>query len=226
MTLDNEPERRPRRRPRYDEDEDYESPRKYTKAYVGKPAPEFEASAWFNGFKRIKLADYRGKYVLLFFWPMDFTFVCPTEIIQFSDKAKDFRAIGCEVLGASIDTQFVHMEYTKKDRKLGGLGKMDIPMISDVDKKISKMYGCLIDEGKDAGVALRATYIIDDKGVIRHISINDLPVGRNIDESLRLVQAFQYTDKYGEVCPAQWNPGDATMKPDDDKQLAAFWQNQ
>lgn len=115
------------------------------------------------------------------------------------------------------------MEYTKKDRKLGGLGKMDIPMISDVERKIAKMYGCLIDEGKDAGVAFRATYIIDDKGVIRHISINDLPVGRNIDESFRLVQAFQYTDKYGEVCPAQWNPGDATLKPDDDKQLAAFW---
>jgi peroxiredoxin 2/4 len=116
------------------------------------------------------------------------------------------------------------MEFTKKDRKLGGLGKMDIPMISDCDKKISKMYGCLINDGPESGVSFRATYIIDTQGIVRHISINDLPVGRNIDEAMRLVQAFQYTDKYGEVCPAQWNPGDPTMKPDDEDQLAAFWQ--
>ena len=167
-----------------------------------------------------------GKYVVLFFWPLDFTFVCPTEIVQFGDRAKDFRAIGCEVIGASIDSHFTHMEYTKKDKKVGGLGKMDIPLIADVTKEISKKYGCLIEDGDDAGIAFRATYIIDDKGILRHISISDLPVGRNVEETLRLVQAFQYTDKYGEVCPASWTPGAATMKPSDEAQLANFWETE
>lgn len=167
-----------------------------------------------------------GKYVVLFFWPLDFTFVCPTEICQYGDKAKDFRAIGCEVLGASIDSHFVHMEYTKKPRSTGGLGKMDIPLIADTTKEIARKYGCLIEDGDDAGIAFRATYIIDDKGILRHYSISDLPVGRNVEETLRLVQAFQYTDKYGEVCPASWTPGAATMKPSDESQLADFWQNE
>jgi alkyl hydroperoxide reductase subunit AhpC len=167
-----------------------------------------------------------GKYVVLFFWPLDFTFVCPTEICQFSDRAKDFEATNCQIIGASIDSHFTHMEYTKKDRKLGGLGKMAIPMVADVSKDIAKKYGCLIEDGDDAGIAFRATYIIDDKGIVRHISINDLPVGRNVDETLRLVQAFQYTDKYGEVCPAQWTPGAATMTPDNEEKLAAFWENE
>ena len=163
---------------------------------------------------------------MLFFWPLDFTFVCPTEIVQYGDRAKDFRAIGCEVIGASIDSHFTHMEYTKKDRKVGGLGKMDIPLVADINKDISKKYGCLIEDDADAGIAFRATYIIDDKGVVRHISISDLPVGRNVDETLRLVQAFQYSDKYGEVCPASWTPGAATMNPRDEAQLANFWANE
>jgi len=163
---------------------------------------------------------------VLFFWPLDFTFVCPTEICQFSDRAKDFEAIGCQVIGASIDSHFTHMEYTKKDRKTGGLGKMAIPMVADVSKEISKKYGCLIEDGGDAGIAFRATYIIDDKGIVRHISISDLPVGRNVDETLRLVQAVQYTDKYGEVCPASWTPGAATMTPDNEEKLAEFWQKE
>jgi len=157
-------------------------------------APNFKAQVWHNGFKSIKLSDYLGKYVVLFFYPLDFTFVCPTEIVQFSDRAKEFREINTEVIGASIDSAFSHMEYTKKDRKKGGLGQMDIPLIADVDKEISKIYGALITEGDDSGVAFRATYIIDTKGVVRHISISDLPVGRNIEEVLRLVKAFQYTD--------------------------------
>lgn len=192
-------------------------------AKIRQPAPYFEAMAWWNGFKKVKLTDFKGKYVVLFFWPLDFTFVCPTEICQFSDKAKNFREIGCEVIGASIDSHFTHMEYTKKERKNGGLGKMDIPMIADITKSISKSYGALIEDGADAGIAFRATYIIDDKGILRHMSISDLPVGRNVEETLRLVQAFQYTDKYGEVCPASWTPGAATMKPDDEAQLANFW---
>ena len=161
-----------------------------TVATVRKAAPEFSAVAYHDGFKNIKLSDYKGKYVVLFFYPLDFTFVCPTEIIQFSDRAKEFREIGAEVIGVSIDSQFSHMEYTKKDRKIGGLGKMDIPLVADVTKSIARSYGCLIEGGEDAGVAFRATYIIDKNLKVRHISISDLPVGRNVDETLRLVKAF------------------------------------
>jgi alkyl hydroperoxide reductase subunit AhpC len=195
-----------------------------SKAVIRRPAPAFDAMSWNNGFKKVKLSDYKGKYVVLFFWPLDFTFVCPTEICQFSDQAKNFREIGCEVVGCSIDSQFTHMEYTRKDRKKGGLGKMDIPMIADITKQIAKDYGCLVDHGDDEGVAYRATYIIDTEGILRHISISDLPVGRNVDEVLRLVKAFQYTDEFGEVCPAQWQPGKKTMKPeaDHEKNAAVF----
>ncbi len=114
----------------------------------------------------------------------------------------------------SIDSVFSHMEYTKKERKVGGLGKLDIPLISDISKNISRSYGCLIDHGEDNGVSFRATYIIDGNQVVRHISISDLPVGRNVDETLRLVKAFQYTDEFGEVCPASWRPGSKTMVAD------------
>jgi alkyl hydroperoxide reductase subunit AhpC len=197
-------------------------------AQVRKPAPYFEAEAYYNGFKKVKLTDYKGKYVVLFFWPLDFTFVCPTEIISFGDKAKEFREIGAEVVGVSIDSKFTHMEYCKKDRKKGGLGKMDIPLLADVTKSISKNYGCLIDEGEDAGVAFRATYIIDGNGILRHQSISDLPVGRNVDEVLRLVKAFKYTDEFGEVCPASWKPGQATIVPDevDSAKNAEYWEKE
>lgn len=182
---------------------------------VRRPAPQFETTAWYNGdFVNVKLSDYKGKYVVLFFYPLDFTFVCPTEIIAFSNKAKEFRNIGVEVLACSIDSKFSHMEYSLKPRKEGGLGGLDIPLLSDVTKKIATDYGCLIQEGDDEGVAFRATYIIDPKGIVRHVSINDLPVGRNPDEYLRLVKAFQYTDVHGEVCPANWQPGQKTMIPD------------
>lgn len=168
-----------------------------------------------------------GKYVVLFFWPLDFTFVCPTEIVQFSDKAKEFRDLGCEVLGCSIDSHFTHMEYTKKDRKKGGLGKMEIPLIADINKQIARDYGCLIEDGDDAGVAFRATYIIDKDQVVRHISISDLPVGRNVDETIRLVKAFQHTDEFGEVCPASWKPGAKTMHANPDSELTQqYWENE
>ena len=152
--------------------------------------------------------------MVLFFWPLDFTFVCPTEIIAFGDAADKFREIGCEVLGCSVDSQFTHMEYCMKPRKQGGLGEMKIPLISDLNKQISKDYGVLIDHGDEDGVAFRGTFIIDKEGILRHISINDLPVGRNPEEILRLVQGFQYTDEHGEVCPAKWKPGEATMHAD------------
>lgn len=184
---------------------------------IRKPAPGFVAPAWYNNdFVNIDIKSYHGKYVVLFFYPLDFTFVCPTEIIAFNNKAKEFREIGCEVIAVSVDSKFSHMEYTLKPRKEGGLGNMDIPLVSDLNKEISKAYGCLCEDG-DVGVSYRATYIIDKKGIVRHSSINDLPVGRNPDEYLRLVKAFLYVDEHGEVCPANWQPGHKTMIPDPKK---------
>ena len=164
--------------------------------------------------------------MVLFFWPLDFTFVCPTEIIQFSDKSPEFKKIGCEVVGCSIDSAFTHMEYCSKPRADGGLGKMLIPLIADVNKDVGKAYGVICDEGDEKGVAYRATFIIDKEGILRHYSINDLPVGRNVDETLRLVKAFQYAEEFGEVCPAQWQPGEATMVADpESNKTIDYWKN-
>ncbi|XP_054715639.1 peroxiredoxin 1-like [Uloborus diversus] len=177
-----------------------------------KPAPDFEGTAVVNGqFKTVKLADYKGKYVVLFFYPLDFTFVCPTEIIAFSERADEFRKINCEVIACSTDSHFSHLAWINTPRKEGGLGKMNIPLLADKNCKISKDYGVY---KEDAGLTFRGLFIIDGDGKLRQITINDLPVGRSVDETLRLVQAFQFTDKHGEVCPAGWKPGDATMKPD------------
>jgi len=181
------------------------------KAFIGKPAPDFKAAAVVDGeFKEVSLSDYKGKYVVLFFYPLDFTFVCPTEIIAFSDRSDEFRKIGCEILAASTDSQFSHYAWINTPRKQGGLGEMKIPLIADTTHSISKDYGVL---KEDQGIAFRGLFIIDAKGVLRQVTINDLPVGRDVDETLRLVQAFQYTDKHGEVCPAGWKPGKDTIKP-------------
>jgi alkyl hydroperoxide reductase subunit AhpC len=167
-----------------------------------------------GSFSELSLADFRGKYLVLFFYPLDFTFVCPTEITAFSDRADEFRAIGAEVVGASIDSKFCHLAWTQRSRREGGLGPMAIPLLADVTKKVASDYGVLLDDGADAGVALRGLFIIDGAGVVRQITINDLPVGRDVDEVLRLVKAFQFTDEHGEVCPAGWTPGAKTMKAD------------
>ncbi|KAF8784464.1 peroxiredoxin 1-like [Argiope bruennichi] len=177
-----------------------------------KPAPYFEGTAVVNGaFKTIKLTDYAGKYVVLFFYPLDFTFVCPTEIIAFSDRVEEFKRINCEVIACSTDSHFSHLAWINTSRKDGGIGKMNIPVLADKSGKISRDYG--VYEEKQ-GIAFRGLFIIDEKGRLRQITINDLPVGRSVDETLRLVQALQFTDKNGEVCPAGWKPGDKTMKPD------------
>ncbi|KAM3147696.1 Peroxiredoxin-2 [Paramecium bursaria] len=193
---------------------------------IRKPAPHFVATAYYKGFKKVSLDQYAGKYVVLFFYPLDFTFVCPTEITAFSDRAEEFRKINTEVIGVSIDSQFSHMKYCKTSREQGGLGDMNIPLLADVSKKISKDYGVLIEDPTDPdnGVAFRGTFIIDTKGILRQYSVNDLPVGRSVDEVLRLVQAFQYVDEHGEVCPAQWQPGKPTMVTDhDSEKLNQFW---
>ncbi len=198
------------------------------KAQIRKPAPNFSATAWSNGkFTKSTLSDYIGKYVVLFFYPLDFTFVCPTEILSFNDYADEFEKNDAVLLGISVDSHYVHREYTLKSREHGGLGPIKIPLLSDLDKSIGKDYGVYLDFSDDAGVNLRGTFIIDRSGILRHSSINDLPVGRNIPEILRLVQAFQYTDRHGEVCPSAWSPGSATLVPDHESdRLQEYWRTQ
>jgi len=176
-----------------------------------KPAPAFKGTAVVNGqFKEISLSDYKGKYVVFFFYPLDFTFVCPTEIIAFSEAADQFRKINTEVIAASTDSHFSHLAWVSQPRKTGGLGDMNIPLLADKTGEIAKAYGVY---KEDEGIAFRGLFIIDDKQNLRQITINDLPVGRSVEETLRLVQAFQFTDVHGEVCPAGWKPGDKTIKP-------------
>jgi len=178
---------------------------------VGKTAPNFAGDAVINGdIKNISLADFKGKWKVLFFYPLDFTFVCPTEITAFSDKIEAFKKLNCEVIGCSVDSAFSHLAWTQQPRNKGGLGEIKFPLLSDLTKKVATDYGCLM----DGAVAFRATYVIDDKDVVQHASINNLSVGRNVDEYARLVEAYQYTAKHGEVCPAGWNNGADTMKPD------------
>ncbi|XP_053435522.1 peroxiredoxin-4 isoform X2 [Nycticebus coucang] len=186
---------------------------------ISKPAPYWEGTAVINGeFKELKLTDYRGKYLVFFFYPLDFTFVCPTEIIAFGDRIEEFRSINTEVVACSVDSQFTHLAWINTPRRQGGLGPMRIPLLSDLTHQIAKDYGVYLE---DSGHTLRGLFIIDDKGILRQITLNDLPVGRSVDETLRLVQAFQYTDKHGEVCPAGWKPGSETIKPED--AMKAWW---
>jgi peroxiredoxin (alkyl hydroperoxide reductase subunit C) len=187
---------------------------------ISKPAPEWEATAVINGtFKPLKLADFRGKYLVFFFYPLDFTFVCPTEILAFNDRVDEFRQIGAEVVACSVDSHFTHLAWINTPRKEGGLGPVQIPLLSDLSHTISKDYGVYLE---DLGHTLRGLFIIDDKGTLRQMTMNDLPVGRSVDETLRLVKAFQYTDQHGEVCPAGWNPGSDTIIPDPKAKMQYF----
>jgi peroxiredoxin (alkyl hydroperoxide reductase subunit C) len=170
----------------------------------------------------LSLKQYKGKYVVLFFYPLDFTFVCPTEIIAFGDRAAEFAAINTQVIAASCDSKFTHLAWVNTPRSEGGLGDMGIPILADFNKKVATDYGVLIPSGGDAGVPLRGLFIIDPKGDLRQITVNDLPVGRNVDEIIRLVKAFQFVEEHGEVCPANWTPGDLTMSADPEKSKAYF----
>ena len=178
---------------------------------VTKEAPNFKAQAVMpdGTFQQVSLADYRGKYVLLFFYPLDFTFVCPTEIIAFSDRVKDFAAANVQILGVSIDSHFTHLAWRNTARANGGLGQIDYPLVADLDKSIAQAYDVLL----PAGIALRGLFLIDKAGVVRHQVVNDLPLGRSVDEALRLVKALQFVEAHGEVCPANWQEGKATIKP-------------
>ncbi len=179
---------------------------------VTQPAPDFTATAVMpdNSFKEdFRLADYRGKYVLLFFYPINFTFVCPSEILAFDKAVNEFKENNCQLIGVSIDSAFSHLAWKKTKINDGGIGDIRYPLVADLDKSISKAYEVLL----DAGIALRGLFLIDRAGIIRHQVVNDLPLGRSVDEALRVLDALQFTEKYGDVCPANWKKGDDAMKP-------------
>jgi peroxiredoxin (alkyl hydroperoxide reductase subunit C) len=179
---------------------------------VGKEAPDFEAQAVMSdgSFKEVSLSEYRGKYVVLFFYPLDFTFVCPTEIIAFSEAAGQFESLNTQLLGCSIDSHFTHLAWRNTPRTEGGLGDIKYPLVADLDKAIAEAYDVLL----PGGIALRGLFLIDQEGIVQHQVVNNLPLGRNVDEALRMVKALQFFEENGEVCPANWHEGADTMKPD------------
>ncbi|HOI83067.1 MAG TPA: peroxiredoxin [Campylobacterales bacterium] len=179
---------------------------------VTKKAPDFTANAVLGDNSIV--ADFNlyqnigDKGAVIFFWPLDFTFVCPSELIAFDHRLKEFKDRGINVIGVSIDSHFTHLAWKNTPVEKGGIGKVGYPMVADLDKSISQNYGVLL----DAGIALRGSFLLDKDGTVRHAVINDLPLGRNIDEMLRVVDAMLFTNEYGEVCPAGWNKGDKGMK--------------
>lgn len=179
---------------------------------VGKQAPDFTADAVLadGSFSEISLSDFKGKYTVLFFYPLDFTFVCPTEIIAFDKRVPKFEERNVQVLGCSVDSKFSHWAWRNTKVRNGGIGEVKFPLVADITKQIARDYDVLINES----VALRGAFLIDKDGVVQHQVINNLPLGRNIDEMLRMVDALQFTEENGEVCPAGWKDGKAGMSPD------------
>lgn len=178
---------------------------------VNKQAPDFTAAAVLGDGSIVdafQLSSLRGKYVVLFFWPLDFTFVCPSEIIAHNNRMDKFRELGVEVVGVSIDSQFTHHAWRSTPVEKGGIGAVEFTMVADVKHEITRAYGI---EHED-GVALRASFLIDRAGVVQHQVVNNLPLGREVDEMVRLVEALQFTEEHGEVCPADWRKGQKGMK--------------
>ncbi len=187
---------------------------------VQKPAPDFKADALIGeDFKTVQLADFKGKWVCLFFYPLDFTFVCPTEIVAFDTAYKQFKEANCEIVGCSVDSKFSHLAWARTARKDGGIGKLQFPLLADMTKKIGASYGVLLEE---AGVTLRGLFLINPQGVVQYQLVHDLGIGRNTEEVLRVLKALQEVAKTGEVCPANWNTGKKTMKPDPNKSKEYF----
>jgi len=177
---------------------------------VTQPAPDFTTTAvmpdnTFN--EKFQLSDYRGKHVLLFFYPLDFTFVCPSEILAFDKRIKEFRSRGCEVIGVSVDSHFTHWAWKSTPVEKGGIGSIQYPLVADLTKTISRDYGVLVNDA----VALRGLFLIDREGIVRHALVNDLSLGRSVDEAIRVLDALQFTEEHGEVCPANWKKGDEGM---------------
>uniref|UniRef100_A0A2P2I7M3 thioredoxin-dependent peroxiredoxin n=1 Tax=Hirondellea gigas TaxID=1518452 RepID=A0A2P2I7M3_9CRUS len=202
----------------YEDDDDEETE---DRTQIGALAPKFSCTGVFNGEVSVFESEmFRGRWLVLFFYPLNFTFVCPTEILEFSEKTKEFSAIDCDLLGASVDSQYSHLQVMKIPRKEGGLGgPMKFPILADLGGEVADSFNALNVAGTHS---VRATYIIDPEGKLRHMSFNDPPVGRNVDELLRLVKGYQYADEHGEVCPVGWQPGDATIKPDFEEKLEYF----
>jgi peroxiredoxin (alkyl hydroperoxide reductase subunit C) len=178
---------------------------------VTQQAPDFTAEAVMpdNSFAPLTLSSYKGKYVYLLFYPLDFTFVCPSEILAFNKQLDEFKKRNCELITVSIDSKFTHLAWKNTKLEDGGIGQVQFPMVEDLTKQISRDYGILLGDK----VALRGLFLIDPKGTVRHCVINDLPLGRSVDEALRMLDALQFTDTHGEVCPANWQQGDEAMKP-------------
>ena len=180
---------------------------------VTKKAPDFTAPAVMGNNTIVEdfnlQKNFGEKGTVLFFYPLDFTFVCPSELIAFDKRLEDFKSRGINVIGVSIDSHFTHLAWKNTPVNEGGIGKLQFPMVADLNKQISKDYDVLI----DMGIALRGSFLIDKDGTVRHAVINDLPLGRNIDEMIRMVDTMLFTNEHGEVCPAGWNKGDTGMKP-------------
>lgn len=180
---------------------------------VGRPAPDFTAAAVLGDGTIVddfKLSDFKGKYVVLFFYPLDFTFVCPSEIIAHDHRAAAFEQRGAQIIGVSIDSQFAHFAWRNTPVDKGGIGPVKFPLVADTNHDIVNAYGIAHPE---AGVAMRASFLIDKDGVVQHQVVNNLPLGREVDEMLRLLDALQFTETHGEVCPAGWQKGQSGMKP-------------
>lgn len=179
---------------------------------IAQPAPDFTATAVMpdNSFNdKFTLSDLKGKYVVLYFYPLDFTFVCPSEIIAFDKKLAEFKKRNCEVVGVSVDSHFTHWAWKNTPVEKGGIGNVQYPLVADLTKNISRDYGVLLGDA----IAFRGLFLLDKEGVVQHMLVNNLPLGRNVDEAIRMVDALQHFEKHGEVCPANWKQGDEAMKP-------------
>jgi len=179
---------------------------------VTREAPDFTATALMpdGSFKAdFKLSALRGQKVVLFFYPLDFTFVCPSELVAFHNRIKDFQGRKTQVVGCSVDSQFTHLAWTNTPVEQGGVGKLAYPLVADLNKNIARAYDVLLNEA----VALRGSFLIDEQGVVRHQVVNDLPLGRNIEEMIRMIDALDFHKQHGEVCPANWTKGKSGMKP-------------
>lgn len=179
---------------------------------VGKKAPSFAAKACKGNqmLEQLSLEEMKGKYVVLFFYPLDFTFVCPTELHAFQEKLAEFHAKGAEVIGCSVDSHFSHQAWLQTPIAKGGIQGVEYPLLADLNKTICRDYGVLCEE---EGIAFRGLFLIDKQGIVRHQLINDLPLGRSVDEALRILDALIFFEKHGEVCPANWKKGEKAMKP-------------
>lgn len=187
---------------------------------VQKVAPDFKAKAVVGGkIVDLSLSDFRGQYVILYFYPLDFTFVCPTEIIAFNDQLNEFKKRNAILIGVSVDSEYSHLAWINTPRNKGGLGGLDYPLVADLSKRIARSYGVLTE---DETVALRGLFIMDRDGIVRHQLVNDLPIGRSVEEAIRVLTALQHFEQHGEVCPANWKPGSKTMHADPVKSLEYF----